>query len=79
MDDGNPQQRMYIRLAASLREEIESGMRAPGSQLPSITSLCTLYGLSRRTGGHAMQVLEHEGLVYREPGLGYFVAAHHRL
>ncbi len=74
MDDSNPDQRLYMRLAGSLREEIMKGLRAPGSKLPSITSLCRLHNLSRRTGGHAMQILENEGLVYREPGLGYYVA-----
>jgi GntR family transcriptional regulator len=78
MDDSNPAQRMYMRLAASLRDEITSGLRAPGAPLPSLTRLCQMHSCSRRTGGHAMQVLEDEGLVYREPGLGYFVAVRRR-
>jgi DNA-binding GntR family transcriptional regulator len=48
MDDSNPAQRLYVRLAESLRAEMASGLLAPGSKVPSITSLCKLHGLSRR-------------------------------
>jgi GntR family transcriptional regulator len=65
--------RQYIRLAAYLREQIASGRLAPGSPVPSITVLCREHATSRRTAGKAMQVLEQEGLVFRVPGLGYFV------
>jgi hypothetical protein len=78
MDDSNPEQRIYLRLAALLREEITNGLLAPGSPVLSITSLCKVRDCSRRTGGHALQTLESEGLVYRVPGRGYFIAVHHR-
>jgi DNA-binding GntR family transcriptional regulator len=74
MDDNNPVQRRYLLLAASLRDEIESGVRAPGSKLPSIAELCTLRHLSRQTATKAMRILDKEGLIYREAGLGWFVA-----
>ncbi len=74
MDDGHPERRVYLLLAARLREEIVSGLLVPGSPMPSIGSLCQVHGFSRRTGGHALQTLEKEGLIYRVPGLGYFVA-----
>ena len=74
MDDSNPVQRRYLLLAASLRDELESGLLAPGSKLPSITDLCTLHRISRQTAGKALRILGTEGLVYREPGLGWFVA-----
>jgi DNA-binding GntR family transcriptional regulator len=75
MDDSNPVQRRYLLLAASLRDEIESGLRAPGEKLPSITELCQTKHLSRQTCGKALRTLAKEGLIYREPGLGWFVAA----
>jgi DNA-binding GntR family transcriptional regulator len=74
MDDSNPVQRMYLHAAASLRDEIESGLRPPASKLPPIGALCAMKGISRQTAGKAMRVLEKEGLAYREPGLGWFVA-----
>jgi GntR family transcriptional regulator len=63
-----------LQLAARLREEIANGLLAAGSPMPSISRLCDVQNISRRTGGHAMQTLESEGLVYRVPGRGYFVA-----
>jgi DNA-binding GntR family transcriptional regulator len=76
MDDTYPEQRTYMRVAARLREEIGNGLLAPGSAMPSITSLCKVDNCSRRTLGHALRILENEGLVYRVAGLGYFVTVH---
>jgi DNA-binding GntR family transcriptional regulator len=75
MDDTNPEQRAYMRLAAELREQVVSGLRGPGSQLPTIEQLCTTHRLSRQTCGRALQILQGEGLIYRVHGLGYYVAA----
>ena len=63
-----------MRLATLIREQIASGKLAPGTQLPSIAVLRREHGHSRQTVGKAMRVLEGEGLIYRVPGLGYYVA-----
>jgi DNA-binding GntR family transcriptional regulator len=78
MDENNPEQRKYMRLAALLREEIRTGLRATGARMPSIADLCEQHGVSRQTSGKAMKVLAGEGLIYREHGLGWFVAMPHR-
>ena len=70
-----PEQRTYMRLVTSLRQDIDKGVLVPGSAMPSITRLCKIYECSRRPAGRAMQILESEGVIYRVPGLGYFVAA----
>jgi GntR family transcriptional regulator len=62
-----------MRLATLIREQIASGKLAPGTQLPSIAVLRREHGHSRQTVGKAMRVLEGEGLIYRVPGLGYYV------
>jgi DNA-binding GntR family transcriptional regulator len=77
MDDNNPEQRKYMRLAASLREEIRTGLRAPGARMPTIAVLTEQHGVSRQTAGKTMKVLAREGLIYREHGLGWFVAVPH--
>jgi GntR family transcriptional regulator len=63
-----------MRLAALIREQIADGRIIPGSQLPSIAALRREQGHSRQTVGKAMHVLEGEGLIYRVPGLGYYVS-----
>jgi GntR family transcriptional regulator len=65
--------RAYVRIAGGLREQIGCGALRPGDPAPSITSLCREHGVARQTAAHALGVLEEEGLVYRVPGLGYYV------
>jgi GntR family transcriptional regulator len=63
-----------MRLAALIREQIADGRLAPGGQLPSIAALRREQGHSRQTVGKAMRILVEEGLIYRVPGLGYYVS-----
>ena len=70
-----PDPRAYRRLAALLRDQIASGMIAPGAQLPPIGGeLRRQHGHSRQTVTKAMGVLQEEGLICRWPGLGHFAA-----
>ena len=71
MDDQDP--RIYLRIAAAVRERIEADELKPGQPAPSITSLCQEWGVARETAAHALQVLETEGLVRRYPGRGYYI------
>jgi GntR family transcriptional regulator len=68
-----PDPRAYRRLAALLRDQITSGIIAPGTQLPPIGDLRRQHSHSRQTVAKAMGVLQGEGLICRWPGLGYYV------
>ena len=68
--------RAYVRIADSVRQEIAAGRLQPGQPVPSITTLSQEYGVARQTAAKALRLLESEGLVYRVPGLGYYVAEH---
>lgn len=65
--------RAYVRLANQLRQQITDGQLQPGQPTPSITSLTQDHGVARQTAAKALHLLETEGLVYRVPGLGYYV------
>jgi len=66
--------RRYVSVAATWRETIEAGKVVSGDPLPSINIQCEETGFSRQTVGKALRLLESQGLIYRVPGLGYFVA-----
>jgi GntR family transcriptional regulator len=73
-----PDPRAYVRIAGLVREMISSQILLPGSSAPSITRLCREHGHARQTCGRAMRLLEGEGLLYRVPGLGYYVTGRER-
>ena len=68
-----PDPRAYRNLAALVRDQITSGTIGPGERLPSIGELRRKHGHSRQTVTKAMKILSDEGLIYRVPGLGYYV------
>lgn len=61
------------RLYLLLRERIVSGAVAPGGRLPSEPDLAAIHGVSRVTVRRALDGLERDGLVRRQPGAGTFV------
>ncbi len=64
---------MYRRIADDLRQQIESGQLAPGSQLPTEVELREEYDASRNTIRDAIKWLITRGLVETRPGQGTFV------
>lgn len=64
---------MYQQIAEDLRQQIESGMIAPGSQLPTELELRETYNASRNTVRDAIKWLTNRSLVATRPGQGTFV------
>lgn len=66
--------RAYIRLALLVRRQIADGTLAPGQPVPSITRLTQDHGHGRQTCSKALRLLVDNGLLFRVPGLGYYVS-----
>jgi GntR family transcriptional regulator len=54
-------------------EKIENGKYKPGDRLPSEAKLSESFGVSRATLREALRVLEKEGKVNRQQGIGTFI------
>jgi GntR family transcriptional regulator len=66
----------YYQIAQILREGVRDAMNASEdeeSALPSESELCEIFQVNRGTIRHALDQLEHEGLIYREKGRGTFI------
>nr|HID12237.1 GntR family transcriptional regulator [Anaerolineae bacterium] len=65
---------LYVQIAESLLDRIESGDLAPGDRLPSERSLSEMLSVNRMTLRRALRMLETRGLLIRRRGDGTYVA-----
>lgn len=65
----------YQQIAEAIREQIRGGQLAAGQRVPSIRDLTRQYDVAMATAHRAMQVLQSEGYVRSEPGLGNVVTS----
>lgn len=67
-------QAKYLEVAAIINQRIKDGTYQARSALPDQESLAQEFGVSRLTVKKALDGLERKGLVYKQSGLGTFVA-----
>lgn len=65
---------LYKQLKEIIQEQIESGQKKPGDNIPSEKELCNIYNISQITARKAIFELVNDGALYRVPGKGTFVA-----
>ena len=65
---------LYQQMIDELKKRIEAGEYKPGQVLPSETSFCEEFGVSRITVRQAVQILTDEGVVVKRHGKGSFVS-----
>ncbi len=64
---------LYVQIAESLIDRIESGELAPGHRLPAERELSEALGVNRMTLRQALHNLEMQGLLVRRQGDGTYV------
>jgi GntR family transcriptional regulator len=65
---------LYIQIDEELRGQIDSGELGPLAQVPSETELAEHFRVSRMTARKALDRLVADGMLFRQPGKGTFVA-----
>lgn len=65
---------LYLQIEALIRSDIEDGTLAPNDQVSSEPTWAAELGVSRMTVRKALDNLVSEGLLFRQPGKGTFVA-----
>lgn len=71
---GVPREDLVTRVANALREQVQAGTLAKGSQLPGEMELARQLGISRPTLREATRILAREGLLVIRHGVGTFVS-----
>ncbi|CAN5556462.1 transcriptional regulator NagR [soil metagenome] len=65
---------LYMQIEEELRGTIANGELGPLARVPSEAELSNSFGVSRMTARKALDRLVGEGLLFRQPGKGTFVA-----
>lgn len=72
--DKNSFEPLYYQLKEIINDKINNKEYKANDVIPSETELCKIYGVSRITVRKAIEDLVQKGILYRERGLGTFVA-----
>jgi len=74
MIDKNSSKPIYLQIREYLQDLIENEEKIPGDKIPSEPELAKNFSISRMTARKAVDSLVTEGVLYRQPGKGTFVA-----
>lgn len=76
MDVDTPTSRAVYRAREQVRQLVQRGVYAPGTRLPGERELAAATAVSRSTLRLALEQLEEEGILDRQPQRGWFVTRH---
>ena len=65
---------IYLQIAEHLRDQILTGALAEGDQVMSTTQFATTYRINPATAAKAFGLLVAEDVIYKQRGVGMFVA-----
>ena len=65
---------IFLQIAEHLRNQILTGAIAEGDQVMSTTQFATTYRINPATAAKGLALLVDEGVIYKQRGVGMFVA-----
>ncbi|GAF63357.1 GntR family transcriptional regulator [Bacillus sp. TS-2] len=65
---------IFQQIADMIADDIVTGELKEGDQIPSTTEISQFYQINRATAQKGLSSLVQEGLVYKQRGVGMFVA-----
>ena len=65
---------LYLQIKEDLLSKIEEGVWHENDMIPTEEQFCNEYGVSKITIREAIKILVQDGLLYRRPGKGTFIA-----
>jgi DNA-binding transcriptional MocR family regulator len=65
---------LYLRIARSIEQQIDTEVLKVGDKLPSIRMICRQHGISMSTAQYAYHELERKSLIEPRPQSGYYVS-----
>jgi DNA-binding transcriptional regulator YhcF (GntR family) len=72
VDEGRP---IFVQIAEQIENDIIGGVLAEESQVPSTNEFAAFYRINPATAGKGVNLLVDDGILYKERGIGMFVAA----
>ena len=72
MDDSRP---IFLQIAEAIENDILAGNLPEESQVPSTNEFAAFYRINPATAGKGVNLLVDEGILYKNRGIGMFVAA----
>lgn len=71
MDDGRP---IFLQVAQQIENEVIEGSMPEGAQVPSINALAAFHRINPATALKGVTMLVDTGVLYKQRGVGMFVA-----
>jgi GntR family transcriptional regulator len=66
---------VFLQLAEEIEEDILRGIFEEESQIPSTTEIAITFKMNPATANRGVNLLVDEGIIYKQRGIGMFVAS----
>ena len=73
--DFNLDKSIYLQIAEQIEDSILQNALEEESQVPSTNQMAALYRINPATAGKGINILVDNGILYKQRGIGMFVAA----